>query len=95
MTATLDRSPPTWAALIWHDGQALYLRLPDSGHITKLLFTEAGLSRGLKLIPKVPARVRRAPALPEPTVIKRRAAKPKVKEPLTDSLAELIKKATS
>jgi hypothetical protein len=50
MMANLDKDPPPWAAAIWHDGTSLYLRLPDSGYITKLPFTEAALSKGLKLI---------------------------------------------
>jgi hypothetical protein len=93
MTATLDQSPPSWAATIWHDGRALYLRLPDSGHICKLLYTEAGLSKALKLIPQPRANVRRVSAVPEPTIVKRRGPKPK--EPLTDSITELLKKAGS
>ncbi len=48
--ADLDLSIPPYAAAIWHDGVNLYLRLPDSGYITKLPFTEAALSKGLKLI---------------------------------------------
>jgi hypothetical protein len=50
MMADLDESVPPYAAAIWHDGTNLYLRLPDSGYITKLPFTEAALSKGLKLI---------------------------------------------
>jgi hypothetical protein len=41
---------PAYAAFIWHDGTSLYLQLPDSGYITRAPFTEAALSKALRLI---------------------------------------------
>ena len=91
MSATLDREPPPWAATIWYDGQALYLRLPDSGHICRLLYTEAGLSKALKLI-RANARTPRPTVLAPPTVIRRSSPKGP-KEHIEGSLSDLLKKA--
>jgi hypothetical protein len=91
MTATLDRSPPPWAATIWHDGQALYLRLPDSGHICRLLYTEAGLSKALKLI-RANARTPQRTVLAPATIVRQRRTKGP-KEHIEGSLSDLLKKA--
>jgi polyhydroxyalkanoate synthesis regulator phasin len=41
---------PSWAGAVWHDGQSLFLQLPESGHITRLSLTEGGLNKALNLI---------------------------------------------
>jgi hypothetical protein len=91
MTASLDHEPPPWAATIWHDGAALYLRLPDSGHICRLLYTEAGLSKALSLI-RANARTPSRTVLAPPTIVRRRTPKGP-KEHIEGSLSDLLKKA--
>lgn len=44
-------NPPLSSPRIWHDGTSLFLELADS-HCLAFPFSEAGLSKALKLIPK-------------------------------------------
>lgn len=91
MSASLDNSPPPWAATIWHDGQSLYLRLPDSGYITKFMFTEAALSKALKLIrAKTEAPNGYTVKQPEPKTLRRKPFKPS--EGLRTSLQDAVRK---
>lgn len=43
---------PDWAPRIWQDGSSIYIQFP-SGLVQRFAFTEGGLSRVLKLLPKV------------------------------------------
>ncbi len=43
---------PDWAPRVWQDGSSIYIQFP-SGLVQRFAFTEGGLSRALKLIPKV------------------------------------------
>lgn len=74
---------PHWAGYIWSDYRAIYLQLPDSGHICSFSFTEGGLSKALTLIRsncgingfeiKLPTPTKKAKAMPKSKQEKYRA----------------------